>query len=156
MREEGVTVLVGVPQLFSIFYTNISEKMKNIPIIFRIFFFGLIEILWQIRRFSGINLSKMVLSKIHRPFGKTLRFFASGGAKLNEEAARYLVKIGFTILEGYGLTEASPVVAFNPLKRQKIGSVGRVVPDVELKIENTDASGMGEVVIKGPNVMKGY
>ncbi|MCX5658024.1 MAG: AMP-binding protein, partial [Candidatus Omnitrophica bacterium] len=74
----------------------------------------------------------------------------------NEEAGRYLLKIGFTILEGYGLTETSPVVTFNPLKKQKIGSVGTVVPDVELKIENPDACGMGEVVIKGPNVMKGY
>ncbi|MGD0336857.1 MAG: AMP-binding protein [Candidatus Omnitrophota bacterium] len=156
MREAGVTVLVGVPQLFSLFFTNISEKMKKIPFLFRMLLSGLIEILWQIRRISGINLSKLVLSKIHRPFGQTLRFFASGGAKLNEEAGRFLVKIGFTILEGYGLTETSPVVTFNPLKRQKIGSVGRVVPDVELRIDNPDASGMGEVVIKGPNVMKGY
>ena len=156
MRESGVTVLVGVPQLFSIFYTNISEKMKKIPFLLKAPLFGLIEILWQIRRLSGINLSKLALSKIHQPFGQTLRFFACGGAKLNEEAARFLMKIGFTILEGYGLTETSPVVTFNPLKRQKIGSVGRVVPDVELKIDNPDAAGMGEVVIKGPNVMEGY
>jgi long-chain acyl-CoA synthetase len=156
MKETGVTVLVGVPQLFSIFYANIFEKIKKIPLFLRLPLLGLIEILWQIRRLSGTNLSKLALSKIHRTFGQTLRFFASGGAKLNEEVARYLVKIGFTILEGYGLTETSPVVTFNPLKRQKIGSVGRVVPDVELKIDNPDASGMGEVVIKGPNVMKGY
>jgi len=156
MIESGVTVLVGVPQLFSLFYTNILEKINKIPFLFRMPLLGLIEILWQIRRLSGINLSKPVFSKIHRPFGKTLRFFACGGAKLNEEAARFIMKIGFTILEGYGLTETSPVATFNPLKRQKIGSVGRVVPDVELKIDNPDASGMGEVVIKGPNVMKGY
>ncbi|MDD5237436.1 MAG: AMP-binding protein [Candidatus Omnitrophica bacterium] len=156
MREAEVTVLVGVPQLFSLFFTNILEKMKKIPFLFRMPLFGLIEILWQIRRFSGINLSKLALPKIHQPFGQALRFFACGGAKLNEEAARFLMKIGFTILEGYGLTETSPVVTFNPLKKQKIGSVGRVIPDVELKIDNPDASGMGEVVIKGPNVTKGY
>jgi long-chain acyl-CoA synthetase len=156
MREAQVTILVGVPQLFSLFFTNILEKIKSIPLIFRMPLFGLIEILWQIRRLSGINLSKPALPKIHRPFGQALRFFACGGAKLNEEAARFLVKIGFTILEGYGLTETSPVVTFNPLKKQKIGSVGRVIPDVELKIDNPDASGMGEVVIKGPNVTKGY
>ena len=156
MRETQVTVLVGVPQLFSMFYTNILEKIKSIPFLFRVPFFGLIEILWQIRRFSGINLSKLALSKMHRPFGQALRFFACGGAKLNEEAGRFLVKIGFTILEGYGLTETSPVVAFNPLKKQKIGSVGKVIPDIELKIDNPDASGMGEVVIKGPNVTEGY
>ncbi len=156
MREAGVTVLVGVPQLFSLFYKNISEKMKKVPLLLKAPLFGLVEILWQIRRLSGINLSKPALPKIHRPFGQALRFFACGGAKLNEEAARFLVKIGFTILEGYGLTETSPVVTFNPLKRQKIGSVGRVIPDVELKIDNPDEEGTGEVVIKGPNVMKGY
>lgn len=156
MREAGVTILVGVPQLFYVFYTHILEEIKKIPYCFRIPLLALIEILWQIRRFSGINLSKQALSKIHRPFGKSLRFFACGGAKLNEEAARFLVKIGFTILEGYGLTETSPVVTFNPLKRQKIGSVGRAIPNVELKIANPDATGIGEVVIKGPNVMKGY
>ncbi|MEI8350560.1 MAG: AMP-binding protein [Candidatus Omnitrophota bacterium] len=156
MREARVTVLVGVPQLFSLFYTNILEKIKLMPFLLKVPLFGLIEILWQIRRFSGINLSKLVLSKMHWPFGRALRFFACGGAKLNEEAARFLAKLGFTILEGYGLTETSPVVTFNPLKRQKIGSVGKVIPDVELKIDNPDAKGMGEVAIKGPNVMKGY
>jgi len=156
MREAKVTVLIGVPQLFSLFFTNISEKIKSTPLILRAPLFGLIEILWQIRRISGINLSRLALPKIHRPFGQALRFFACGGAKLNEEAARFLVKIGFIILEGYGLTETSPVATFNPLKKQKIGSVGRVIPDVELKIDDPDAAGMGEVLIKGPNVMKGY
>jgi long-chain acyl-CoA synthetase len=156
IRESGVTVLAGVPQLFYMFYTQISAKVKKIPFLIRMPLLGLVGVLWQIRRLSGINLNKQVLSKIHRSFGKTLRFFISGGAKLNEEAARFLMKIGFTILEGYGLTETSPGVAFNPLRRQKIGSVGKVIPDVEVKIVNADATGMGEVVIKGPNVMKGY
>ncbi len=156
MRETGVTVLAGVPQLFSLFYKNISDKIKNAPFLFRAPILGLIEILWQIRRFSGINLSKMALPKIHRPFGRSLRFFISGGAKLNEEAARFLMKTGFIILEGYGLTETSPGVTFNLLKKQKIGSAGRAIPDVELKIDDPDAAGMGEVLIKGPNVMKGY
>ena len=156
MREAGVTILVGVPQLYHLFYTHILEEMKKIPLFVRMPLLGLMEILWQIRRFVGINLSKPALSKIHRPFGRHVRFFACGGAKLNEDAARFLVKIGFTILEGYGLTETSPVVTFNPLKRQKIGSVGRAIPNVELKIDNPDAAGTGEVAIKGPNVMKGY
>ena len=156
IREAGVTVMAGVPQLFYMFYTQISAKMKKMPFLLRVPISGLVGIFWQIRRLSGINLNKQLLAKIHRPFGKTLRFFISGGAKLNEDAARFLMKIGFTILEGYGLTETSPGVAFNPLRRQKIGSVGKVIPDVEVKIVDPDQTGMGEVVIKGPNVMKGY
>ncbi|MBM3249162.1 MAG: AMP-binding protein [Candidatus Omnitrophica bacterium] len=156
MREAGVTILVGVPQLFYMLYIRIMEGIKKIPFFVRMPLLGLIEILWQIRRYSGINLSKSILSKIHRPFGLSLRFFACGGAKLNEEAAGLFVKMGFTILEGYGLTETSPVVTFNPLKKQKIGSAGKAIPDVELKIDDPDGEGIGEVVIKGPNVMKGY
>ena len=95
------------------------------------------------------------MPKVHHAFGKKLRFFACGGAKLNEEAARFLIKIGFTILEGYGLTETSPVATFNPLKKQRIGSAGKVIPDVNLRITEPDDSGIGEVAIKGCNVMKG-
>ncbi len=156
MREAGVTVLPGVPQLFYMFYTQISAKLKKIPFLLRVPMSGMIEVLWQFRRLTGINISRLILQKIHRPFGESVRFFVSGGAKLNEEAGRFLVKIGFTILEGYGLTETSPGVALNPLKKQKIGSVGKVWSDVDVKIVDPDASGMGEIVIKGPNIMKGY
>ncbi|MBF0252815.1 MAG: AMP-binding protein [Candidatus Omnitrophica bacterium] len=156
MREAGVSVFAGVPQLFYMFYKRISGEVNKIPFLVKLPFLGMIWILWQIRKLSGINIGKPVLSKIHKPFGQTLKFFISGGAKLNEEAATFLMKFGFTILEGYGLTETSPGVAFNPLKKQKIGSVGRVIPDVEVKIFEPDATGMGEVVIRGPNVMKGY
>ncbi|MBF0217265.1 MAG: AMP-binding protein [Candidatus Omnitrophica bacterium] len=156
MRDAGVTVLAGVPQIIYMFYTKISEELKKIPYLARIHVMGIMEVLWRIRRASGINLSRRVFSSIHKPFGRDFRLFASGGAKLNEEAAKFLTKVGFTVLEGYGLTETSPVVAFNTPERQKIGSVGRVVPDVELRIDSPDASGVGEIVIKGPNVMKGF
>ncbi|MCQ9207168.1 MAG: AMP-binding protein [Omnitrophica bacterium] len=156
MRETGVTMLVGVPQLFHMFYKHISDGIKKIPFLIRFPLLGFIEMLWLVRKFARINLTRLALSKIHRAFGKNLRFFACGGARLNEEAARFLVKIGFTILEGYGLTETSPVATFNPLKKQKIGSVGKVIPDVNLRIVEPDEYGIGEVAIKGPNVMKGY
>ncbi|MCK4463851.1 MAG: AMP-binding protein [Candidatus Omnitrophica bacterium] len=156
MRETGVTILTGVPQLFYMFYKHILNEIKKIPLLIRMPLLGFIEILSLMRKFTGINVTKLALSKIHRVFGKKLRFFACGGAKLNEEVARFLVKIGFTILEGYGLTETSPVATFNPLKKQKIGSTGKVIPDVELRIAQPDEYGVGEVAIKGPNVMKGY
>ncbi|MBL7197942.1 MAG: AMP-binding protein, partial [Candidatus Omnitrophica bacterium] len=138
MRESGVTILVGVPQLFYMFYRNITTKIKEIPFLLRLF------------------ALRFIFAKIRRNFGKKLRFFACGGAKLDPGAARFLVKIGWTILEGYGLTETSPVVTFNPLSKQKIGSVGRVIPDVQLKIAQPDEKGIGEVLIKGRNVMAGY
>ncbi|MCK5579721.1 MAG: AMP-binding protein [Candidatus Omnitrophica bacterium] len=156
MRETGVTVLVGVPQLFYMFYTRIADQLKAIPFFVRMPLLGTVGLLERIKKISGVNFNKAVLAKVHRLFGKRLRFFACGGAKLNEEAGRFLTKIGFTILEGYGLTETSPVVTFNPAAKQKIGSVGKVLPDIEVRIDSPDAEGAGEVAIKGPNVMKGY
>jgi len=156
MRETAVTILVGVPQLFYMFHKHILGGIKKIPFLMRIPLLWFIEPLWLVRKLTGINLIRLVLSKVHRVFGGDLRFFACGGAKLNEEAARFFVKVGFTILEGYGLTETSPVVTFNPLKKQKIGFVGKAIPDVELKIAEPDEYGVGEVAIAGPNVMKGY
>ena len=156
MRETSVTVLVGVPQLFHMFYKHLFKGIKKIPLLIRIPFLGFMEVLWLVRKFIGINFTKLVLSKIHRTFGRNLRFFVCGGAELNEKVARFLVKIGFTILEGYGLTETSPVVTFNPLRKQKIGSVGKIIPGVKLRIAKPDECGVGEVAIKGPNVTGGY
>ena len=150
MRKAKITILVGVPQLFSMFYKNILTEIKKIPFFLRAPLWGSIELTWLLRKISNINFSKLLLAKIHRVFGKNLRLFVSGGAKLDIEAAQFLNKIGFTILEGYGLTETAPVVTFNPYKKPKIGSVGKVIPDVKIKIID------GEVVISGPNVMQGY
>ncbi|MCP4650788.1 MAG: AMP-binding protein [PVC group bacterium] len=156
MRDTGVTVFVAVPQLMYMFYKHIYEEMKKLPWLLGALIYILREILWQVRRISGINLSKILFSKVHHAFGKSFRFFACGGAKLNEEAGLFLSKIGFTVLEGYGLTETAPIVTLNSLKSLKIGSPGMVIPDVELKILSPDIDGIGGVAIKGPNIMKGY
>lgn len=156
INETGVTILVIVPQILDMLYKYILNEVNKIPFPGRILFKELVRLLSIIRKFSRINVNKLVLSKIHKKFGKKLRFFAVGGAKMNEVAAEFLWSMGFTILEGYGLTETAPVVTFNPLKKQKIGSVGTVITDVELRILNPDKNGVGDVLIKGPNIMKGY
>ena len=145
MKETGVTVMVGVPQLYYLFHKGILEKIKGVP------------------RPIGFLLKPFISKKIREGFGAKLRFFVSGGARLDPKTARELAGFGFTILEGYGLTETSPVATFNPLRRQKFGSVGVAIPDVEIKISNPDKEGLpagkagiGEVLIRGPNVMKGY
>jgi long-chain acyl-CoA synthetase len=156
MRETGVTVLAGVPQLFYMFYKHISSELNKIPFLLRVPLSASVKLSYLLRKISNINLNKLLLAKIHKNFGKKLKFFVSGGAKLDEEVAEFLMQIGFTILEGYGLTETAPVVTFNPLKKQKIGSVGKPIPNVKVKIINPDEGGIGEVAISGPNVMQGY
>ncbi len=156
MKDTGVTILTGVPQLFYMFYKSIASRMSMMNFYIRIPLSVFINSLYFLRKASGINISRILLGKIHSSFGNKLRFFVSGGAPLDKNVARFLIKIGFTIIEGYGLTETSPVVSLNPIRKQKIGSVGRIIPDVQVRINRPDSRGTGEILIKGPNVMKGY
>jgi len=96
-------------------------------------------------------LDKLVLEKIRARFGGNWRFFISGGAALNPETARFFHSLGFVLLEGYGLTETSPVISVNPAPKPRIGTVGTVIPGGEVKIAPD-----GEVCYRGRNVMKGY
>ena len=155
-RDFKVSIFVGVPQIFSMINRTIEEEVKKLPLFTRMLIAILKELFWIIRKLTGVNLSKIVFSKIHKNFGDSLSFFISGGAKLDKDAAKSLFKFGFTILEGYGLTETSPVVTFNPVKTQKLGSVGKALEGVSIKIAHPDSRGSGEIAIKGDNVMKGY
>lgn len=156
MQETDVTVLVAVPQLFLMVYENLQSKLKQMPWMQRWALLFVVSFFDGIRNLFKININKYLLRKVHARFGKKLRYFCSGGAKLNVNVAQFLKKFGFTIAEGYGLTETSPVVAFNIPNKVKIGSAGQVVADVQVKIENPDENGIGEIIIKGPNVTHGY
>lgn len=138
LKEADISILVGVPQLFLILHKTIFERIRKVPFLFLPF------ALWSVRM------------KIRRD-RKNLRLLVSGGARLEPKIARDLSKLlGVKLVEGYGLTETSPVVTLNPPGRIKLGSVGKPIPGVRIKILHPDKSGIGEVLIKGPNVMQGY
>ncbi|MCH7676158.1 long-chain fatty acid--CoA ligase [candidate division KSB1 bacterium] len=94
---------------------------------------------------------KLVLSKIRQRTGGNIRFFISGGAPLSAEVARFFFSVGLAMLEGYGLTETSPVISVDRLERPKPGSVGKVLPCIEMKVADD-----GEILVKGDSVMQGY
>ena len=154
--ETGVSVVVGVPQLFAglrrAIFDEIDKRPAPVRLIVRLFL-GLNGL---IRRAANINIGKALFGKIHARFGSKFRLFASGGARLEPDVFTDMSNLGFTVIEGYGLTETSPVCTFNPLTKQKPGSIGIPIPDVEVRIADPDKLGQGEIVVRGPNVMLGY
>ncbi|MFH1355425.1 MAG: AMP-binding protein [Candidatus Omnitrophota bacterium] len=139
IKEAEVTVLTAVPQLLFLLYKGIAEKTKKIPPFLMPLFLPLIR------------------NKVRKQFGKNFRLLVSGGARIEPKVAKSLSQLmGVKLIEGYGLTETSPIVTLNPPERQKFGSVGKTLPGVKIKIVEPDESGVGEVVIQGPNVMAGY
>jgi long-chain acyl-CoA synthetase len=109
------------------------------------------ELVGPIAYLQHLFFEKAVYAKLRGRFGGRLRFFVSGGAALNVETARFFEAIGIPIIEGYGMTETAPVMAVNPNRRIKLGTVGIAVPGGDLKIAPD-----GEIIYRGPNVMKGY
>jgi long-chain acyl-CoA synthetase len=156
VQETQITMLVGVPQVFAMIRRAVFDQISRKPPLIRTLVSVFLVVSGFIRRRTGWNLGRVFFKEIHQRFGGSLRLLCSGGAKLEPEVARDFERLGFTILQGYGLTETSPVVTFNPLGKPKLPSVGRPIPGVTVQIVNPDAEGIGEVAVRGPNVMKGY
>ena len=143
LQKYGITILIGVPRLYNLFHRRIKEGIdKNIvgKILFNI-----------LKPVPSKKIKRIVFKKVHKAFGGNLRYMVSGGAKLDIEVAKFLDNLGFTIIEGYGLTETSPISTINPPKKIRLGSVGIPIRDVRVRISEE-----GEVLIRGVNVMKGY
>lgn len=155
MRETGATLLVGVPQLFFMLHKGIFDEIGRRPLPARALFTGLLRLSGALRPL-GLNLGRILFAPVHRRFGGRVRILCSGGARLDPVIARDFLALGFTMTEGYGLTETAPVVSFNPLDRMRPGTVGIPLPGVQVRIMDPDAGGVGEIAIRGPNVMQGY
>jgi len=156
LREAQITFLVGVPQVFAMVRRGILERINQRPMPVRLLAHLLLVFAGAVRRQTTVNLGRVLFATVHHRFGPSLRVLVSGGARLDPDVARHLFCLGFTLLDGYGLTETAPVVTFTPLAKPKIGSVGVPIPGVEVRIVNPDGTGVGEVTVKGPNVMQGY
>lgn len=156
MQETGVTILVGVPQLIELIRNGILRKIRGLPAPLPLVLLIVLRLCGRLRTMTRLNPGRHIFASAHRALGPGFRFFASGGARLDPSVMADMEALGFTVLEGYGLTETAPVVTFNPLERRKPGSAGRPLPSVEIRIMNPSETGEGEIAIRGPMVMTGY
>lgn len=155
-RETGVTIFMGVPQVFKLMEQGIAHRIESAGVGTRLLFGLLMKISHSVRKSTGIRMGRLLFRAVHRQFGSKLRYCASGGAKLDPAITERLLDLGILMLEGYGLTETAPVISFTPISHPKPGSVGLPLEGIEVRIDKPDASGQGEICMRGPNLMKGY
>src|SRR5689334_14322582 len=149
--------MVGVPALWELLHRRIKNRLYEHSDLIGKTADNLIWANAWLRDKTSVNLGQVLFYPIHEGLGGRIRYFISGGSALSEKIQRDFHGLGFTILEGYGLTEASPVLTVTrPEDRMLTGTVGKALPGVEVRIAEPDLSGVGEVIARGPNVMLGY
>lgn len=155
MQAVKPTFLLAVPLIYEKFYNSINKALvkegKD----------KLVNVLFGINKLTcrfGINVAEPVARKIKEQFGGRIRMFIAGGAKVDPEVLAFFKNLGITTLQGYGLTETSPMVALNPeqWKYMKNDSAGKVLQLTEAKIVDADENGNGEICFRGHQVMLGY
>ncbi len=174
LNEGEVTLIVGVPRLYDALYSGIEERIKSGSRLgARLFEAGVGLNVW-LRQRTGLCIGEPLMRPLRKRFGPSLRVLASGGAALDAELAWKLEGLGWRVAVGYGLTETSPLLTLNPPDGAKLGSAGRPIPGIELRLDpstmpdepesgserresSTDeAHEEGEILARGPGVFSGY
>ena len=153
IKEFQVTAMISVPILYETMYKKILkgiEKKGKLDTVKK----G-IKISQFLLKF-GIDIRKKLFKEIHDNLGGKARLLVAGGAALDSETEKGFNAFGFTMYQGYGLTETSPVIASEDDKYQRLGSIGKAFPSLDVKVINQNEEGIGELVVKGPSVMLGY
>ena len=153
IKEYQITAMISVPILFEAMYKKVIKGIEKK---------GKLETVQKGIKISnallkiGIDVRKKLFKDIHDTLGGKVRLFVSGGAALDPEAEKGFNDLGFTMYQGYGLTESSPVIAAEDDKYRKIGSIGKAFPSLDVKIDEPNEEGVGELLAKGPSIMLGY
>src|SRR5438132_236673 len=156
LKEGGVTTLTGVPRLWYLFHKKIFDAVRNKPRFVRWLFRSLLATNGWLRDSLGVNAGRLFFRRVHEGFGGRLRLAVSAGSSFDQSIARDYHALGFTILQGYGLTETAGAATVTRFEDNKVGSVGTPLNNVEVKIDKPNDEGIGEVLIRGPIVMHGY
>ena len=148
LEEAGITILATVPQFFYLFHNRIEEELSKQPPRVRKVYRAMLRLNRFSMRILRINLGKMLFAKVHHSFGSKLHLFVSGGSAFDPRVAQDFHDMGFTILQGYGLTETTGACCVTRVENNVVGSVGPALPGVKVKIISPDETGTGEIVIR--------
>jgi len=157
-------IMVNVPRVLEKIYAKVIDNVQASSSLKRKIFFWAMKVgkkygrkkilnqpISKLLQFKRNLANKLVFSKVYAKTGGRVRFFLCGGAPLSKDIGEFFYAIGLTIIEGYGLTETSPVITANTFENLKFGTVGKPIPGVDVRIDEA-----GEILTKGPNVMNGY
>lgn len=155
-QDEAITIFVCVPQFYYLVHRRILQEIEKQSAIRK----ALFRILFAVSRFFnnhlGWNPGRILFASLHRKFGPRFRLFGVGGARFASEVAESFRDLGFRLVQAYGMTETAAVSTVTPPTSRGVGSVGKALPHVQIHIEQPDENGIGEVLIRGENIMKGY
>ncbi len=155
IREYGVTFMVCVPAIYELIYKTIMKNLEKA---------GKLEAVKKLveeHKNDTMEQKAKIFKDIHNIFGGKIKLLISGAAALDSHVEDGYRSFGINLVQGYGLTESSPVVCVNTFpgkdeNKHKVGTIGKALPSVEVKIEDPNEEGLGELLVKGPNVMLGY
>lgn len=153
IKEFQITAMISVPILFEGMYKKVMKSIEKK---------GKLETVKKGIKISnfllkfGIDIRRKIFKEIHDNLGGKVRLFVAGGAALDPETEKGFNALGVRTLQGYGLTESSPVIAAEDDKYQRLGSIGKAFPSLDVKIEHPNEEGIGELLAKGPSIMLGY
>ena len=157
IRDAGVTMMCGVPLLYEKMLAGLRRAVKDSAPGKRALFTIFMAVARAGHVVAGVNLGRFLFSSLRKKAGlDTIRMFISGAAPLKAEVTSTFYYLGLNLLQGYGLTETSPVVSVNVPERIKFASSGPPIPGVRVRIHEPNAEGVGEVAVAGDNIMVGY
>lgn len=155
LQTVKATILLGVPLLYDKMFKRIHKGIQEKKTVAKVLN-PLIKFTDILQNVGWKNAKKSIFKELHHKFGGSIRFFIAGGAAPDPLVAKGLRDLGFNFIQGYGLTETSPILALNSPFKLKDDAAGIPLPGTEIRINEPDKEGIGEVFGKGPNVMLGY
>lgn len=157
IKEKNCTIMLGVPLLYEKMAMGVQRSIASKPVHTRTLFNVSMNAVKLFKNVLNKDMGGKVFGSLREKAGlSSIRLMVSGGAALTPEVGDFFRYLGFNLMQGYGLTETAPVIAVNPLDKVKIAAVGLPFPSSEIKINEPNQEGVGEIIVKGPMVMEGY